>query len=177
LNIPPPSSPIRSPGDAVRLFPALALTGPNERMLLVLLDTKGTVLSREWIAVGTDESLVYDAGLVARRIAETGAAWFLLVHNHPGGNPALSATDAEGVRAVLLRPPPLLFRFLDFLAVAPPAKPNAPPRFSSFRFGPAGNGLAFALAPFYSDADTAPRRRHPCPLPGGGMSPRGDRGE
>lgn len=146
----PKPSTIRCPGDAVQLFPADALGGADERMLLVLLDAKGTVLAREWIAAGMGGTLAYDAGLVARRIAETGAAWFLLVHNHPGGNPALSATDAEGVRAVLLRPPPLLFRFLDFLAVAPPAGPNASRRFESFRFGPAGNGMGFALAPFYS---------------------------
>jgi DNA repair protein RadC len=120
-------------------------------MLLVLLDAEGHVLSCEWIASETGEGLAYDAGRIARRIAETEASCFLLVHNHPNGNPALSATDVEGVRAVLLRPPPLLFRFLDFLAVAPPTEPNASPRFSSFRFGPAGNGLGFALALFYSD--------------------------
>lgn len=147
----PANSVIHSPGDAVRLFPALALAKPDERMMLVLLDGEGVVLSVEWIAAGTGGALAYDARLVARRLAETSAAWFLLIHNHPGGNPALSETDAEGVREVLLRPPPLLFRFLDFLAVAPRTKPGVPPPFSSFRFGPAGSRMGFALAPFYSD--------------------------
>ena len=147
----PGSRSVRSPADAARLFPAKALSGPGERMLLAPLDAAGAVLSLEWIAAGDGGSLVYDAGLVARRLAESGAAWFLLVHNHPGGDPSLSETDAAGVRATLLRPPPLLFRFLDFLAVAPPAGPDAPPRFSSFRFGPAGRGLAFARAAFYAD--------------------------
>ena len=151
MNVPPASFAIHSPGDAVRLFPSDALSGTNERMLLVLLDAKGTLLSTEWIASGTDEGLTYDTGIVARKIASTGASWFLLVHNHPGGNPELSETDAAGVRKVLLRPPPLLFRFLDFLAVAPPEKPGDPPRFASFRFGPAGDGLGFVLAPFYSE--------------------------
>ena len=141
---------VRSPADAARLFPAAALAGPGERMLLAPLDADGAVLSLEWIAAGAGGSLSYDAGLVARRVAETGAAWFLLAHNHPGGDPALSETDASGVRAALLRPPPLLFRFLDFLAVAPPAEPGGPPRFESFRFGPAGRGLALAHAPFYA---------------------------
>lgn len=147
----PGSRSVRSPADAARLFPAKALSGPGERMLLAPLDAAGAVLSLEWIAAGDGGSLVYDAGLVARRLAESGAAWFLLVHNHPGGDPSLSETDAAGVRATLLRPPPLLFRFLDFLAVAPPSEPGAPPRFSSFRFGPAGRGLAFARAAFYAD--------------------------
>lgn len=119
-------------------------------MMLVLLDEGGHFLAREWIAAGTGWALVYNAALVARRLVETGAAWFLLIHNHPGGNPALSDTDADGVRRVLLRPPPLLFRFLDFLAVAPPAEPGAPPPFSSFRFGPAGEGMGFVRVPFYS---------------------------
>ncbi len=150
MNTFPASSVIHSPGDAVRLFPADALTGLDERMLLVLLDAEGRVLSGEWIASGTGGALAYDAGLVARRIAETEAAWFLLIHNHPNGNPALSATDAEGVRAVLLCPPLLLFRFLDFLAVAPGEESDALPRFESFRFGPAGSGMGFARAAFYS---------------------------
>ena len=111
----PGSRSVRSPADAARLFPAEALSGPGERMLLAPLDAAGAVLSLEWIAAGDGGSLVYDAGLVARRLAESGAAWFLLVHNHPGGDPSLSETDAAGVRATLLRPPPLLFRFLDFL--------------------------------------------------------------
>ena len=126
MNVFAAASTIRSPGTAVRLFPAAVLDGPDERMMLVLLDEGGRFLAREWIAAGTGLALVYNAGLIARRIAVTGAAWFLLIHNHPGGNPALSGTDAEGVRRVLLRPPPLLFRFLDFLSVAPPAKPEAP---------------------------------------------------
>ena len=149
----PHSRPVRSPADAARLFPAAALAGPGERMLLALLDAGGAVRSLEWIAAGDGGSLAYDAGLVARRLAETGSAWFLLAHNHPGGDPALSETDAAGVRAALLRPPPLLFRFLDFLAVAPSAEPGGPPRFSSFRFGPTGHGRAFARAAFYADSD------------------------
>lgn len=150
MDIRLPSSSICCPGDAVRLFPRNALTWPGERMLLVLLDEQGVVLLREWIAAGTEGTLAYDTGLVARRLSETGAAWFLLVHNHPGGNPAFSKTDVEGVREVLLRPPPLLFRFLDFLAVAPGGTPGSPPRFTSLRFGQAGNGMGFARAPFYS---------------------------
>lgn len=147
---PESSSFIRSPRDAVRLFPAIMLGWQDERMLLVLLDSEGRVLLHEWIAAGTGGALAYDARVIAQRLAETGAAWFLLIHNHPGGNPALSETDAAGVREVLLRPPPLLFRFLDFLAVAPSEETGGTPRFASFRFGPAGERLGFARASFYS---------------------------
>lgn len=142
---------VRSPADAAALFPAEALAGPGEKMLLALLDQDGGVLGDEWIAAGAGGSLAYDPSLVARRLAEMGAAWFLLVHNHPGGNPTLSETDAAGVRTSLLRPPPLLFRFLDFLAVAPPERPGVAPRFESFRHGPAGRDLAFARAAFYGE--------------------------
>lgn len=150
VNIFAAASVIRSPGAAVRLFPTVVLNGPEERMMLVMLDEEGHFLAHEWIAAGTGWALVYNAGIIARRLAETGAAWFLLIHNHPGGNPSLSETDATGVRHVLLRPPPLLFRFLDFLAVAPAATPDSLPQFSSFRFGPAGECLGFVRAPFYS---------------------------
>lgn len=155
---------VRSPADAAALFPAEALAGPGERMLLALLDRDGGLLGTERIAAGDGGTLSYDPSRVARRLAETGASWFLLVHNHPGGNPALSETDAAGVRDALLRPPPLLLRFLDFLAVAPPERPGGAPRFESFRLGPAGRGLAFARAAFYGGGRPgAAGRRKPLP--------------
>jgi DNA repair protein RadC len=73
---------------------------PRERLHLLFLDRRNAVIAGETQGIGTvDHAPIYPRE-VARRALELNATAVIMVHNHPSGDPAPSATDIEATRKV-----------------------------------------------------------------------------
>lgn len=74
---------------------------PREQFRTLYLDKKNILLRDEFRAEGTvDHAPVYPREVV-RRALELSASAFILVHNHPSGDPAPSRADIEMTRQVM----------------------------------------------------------------------------
>lgn len=84
---------ISSPKDVLAFFgPELAFL-QQEHCLGIYLDARQRMIKKETIFVGTlDAALIHPREILKIAISE-GAAYFLLVHNHPSGDPQPSEED------------------------------------------------------------------------------------
>lgn len=74
---------------------------PREQFRALYLDNRNTLLRDELVADGTiDHAPVYPREVV-RRALELSAAAFILVHNHPSGDPDPSRADIEMTRQIV----------------------------------------------------------------------------
>ena len=74
---------------------------PREQFRALYLDNRNTLLRDELVADGTiDHAPVYPREVV-RRALELSAAAFILVHNHPSGDPDPSRADIEMTRQIM----------------------------------------------------------------------------
>jgi DNA repair protein RadC len=84
-----------TPRDAATyLMPAFG-SRPVEQFGIILLDTKHRVLRTTIVASGTLNSTVVEPRDVFREALLAGAAAVVAFHNHPSGDPSLSADDVE----------------------------------------------------------------------------------
>lgn len=65
----------------------------TEKLVLVLLDNRKDILSETVISMGTANSTPVSPREICIRALRAEAAYMLLVHNHPSGNPAPSRQD------------------------------------------------------------------------------------
>ena len=74
---------------------------PREQFRALYLDNRNTLLRDELVADGTiDHAPVYPREVV-RRALEVSAAAFILVHNHPSGDPDPSRADIDMTRQIV----------------------------------------------------------------------------
>jgi DNA repair protein RadC len=91
---------------------------PREQVRVLFLDKKNQLIADELMNRGTvDHAPVYPRE-VARRALELSASAVILVHNHPGGDPAPSQSDINMTRQVLEALRPLSIGVHDHLVVA-----------------------------------------------------------
>jgi DNA repair protein RadC len=72
-----------------------------EVMLAIALDGKNRFIAEVQVAMGGLHSLSVQPRDVIRPLLRTGATAFILVHNHPGGDPTPSVEDMTMTRAMV----------------------------------------------------------------------------
>ncbi len=115
-----------------------ALVGPEMRMLRVesvrvlLLDTRARLMQMEEITTGSHDTALFPMREILRPVLVYGAHAFIVVHNHPGGDPEPSNADIRAT--LLLRDSAELMhlRLADHVIIGRPG-PNGEPGFTSLR--------------------------------------------
>ena len=64
-----------------------------ERTILLLLDGKGCLIREKLLSIGTIDAALVSPREIFLQALRVGAVSFLLLHNHPSGDPAPSRED------------------------------------------------------------------------------------
>lgn len=114
----PERSRIDSPLALVEVAKARLGRDARESFWTALVDNKNRLLSFSRTAQGTvDQSAIYPREIISLAL-EHKASGLILVHNHPGGDPAPSRQDREVTREIQKSASSLGIRVLDHIIVA-----------------------------------------------------------
>lgn len=91
---------VTSPADAANLLMSEMMFLEQEHLRLILLDTRNRVLSTPTIYIGSLNTSVIRIGELFRAAIKENAAAFIIVHNHPSGDPSPSPEDINVTRQV-----------------------------------------------------------------------------
>jgi DNA repair protein RadC len=91
---------VTSPADAANLLMAEMSFLEKEHLRLILLDTRNRVLKTPTLYVGSLNSSIVRIGELFRAAIKENAAAFIVVHNHPSGDPAPSPEDIRITREI-----------------------------------------------------------------------------
>lgn len=104
-------------------------TLPRESLRIVLLDTRHRLIREEEVSLGTlNESLAHPREILRPALSH-GAYAFVLVHNHPSGDPAPSEADRALTRRIREAAELMQIHLLDHVIIGR-ERPGAPPYFS-----------------------------------------------
>ena len=102
---------------------------PHESLRVILLDTRLQHAGCHEVSKGTVNETVAHPRDILRPVLLCVAYGFVLVHNHPSGDPSPSQADRELTRRVRDAAALMQVRFIDHLIIGKPA-PGRPPWFS-----------------------------------------------
>lgn len=105
---------------------------PLEVLKIVLLTTRGTLLAIEEISRGGLTETIAHPREVLRAAIMHSAYGFILVHNHPSGDPTPSSADLTLTRRIRDAAALMQIQFFDHLIIGAPS-PQQPEGFHSFR--------------------------------------------
>lgn len=89
----------------------------HEQVMVAVVDCRLRVLSTHLISIGSvNESIAHPRDII-RPIVARGAHGFVLVHNHPSGDPSPSSADDEVTRRVLAAAELMQLRFVDHVII------------------------------------------------------------
>ena len=112
-----PTNPLDSPEHIYNLFSAELMQMDREVICVALLDTRFRLLNKVRISVGTlNEALAHPREILKAVIYHSAYA-FVLVHNHPSGDPAPSESDTRLTNRLRDAAQILQLRFLDHVIV------------------------------------------------------------
>jgi DNA repair protein RadC len=108
---------LRSTAEAAAYFQAKLKGLSEEEVHVAFVNSKNAVMATECLQRGTvDQSVVYVRKVIERTLAHK-ASGFLLVHNHPSGDPTPSSDDRDLTRALKAAAETVGVRFLDHLVI------------------------------------------------------------
>jgi DNA repair protein RadC len=90
-----------TPDDAFHLLKTEMMFLEQEQLRLILLDTRNRVMRTPTIYIGSLNTSVIRVGELFRAAIRENAAAFIIVHNHPSGDPSPSAEDIHVTRQVV----------------------------------------------------------------------------
>jgi len=113
-----------SPENIHRSFAPQLQHLPNEQVLVASLDCRLRHLSTHTVSVGSvNESIAHPRDIL-RPVISRGAHGFVLIHNHPSGDPSPSHADHEVTRRVKGAAELMQLRFVDHLIIGRPHAGN-----------------------------------------------------
>lgn len=92
---------ITSPADAANLLMSEMMFLEKEHLRLILLDTRNGVIGTPTVYVGSLNSSVIRLAELFRAAIKENAAAFIVVHNHPSGDPSPSPEDIRVTRQLV----------------------------------------------------------------------------
>ncbi|PTL35626.1 hypothetical protein CLG94_07590 [Candidatus Methylomirabilis limnetica] len=108
---------LRSTAEAAAYFQAKLKGLSEEEVHVAFVNSKNAVMTTECLQRGTvDQSVVYVRKVIERTLAHK-ASGFLLVHNHPSGDPTPSSDDRDLTQALKTAAATVGVRFLDHLVI------------------------------------------------------------
>ncbi|HSI85947.1 MAG TPA: DNA repair protein RadC [Candidatus Methylacidiphilales bacterium] len=118
-----------------------ALIGEEMRLLsyeslrVILLNTKQKILGIEEVTRGTINESIFHPREVLRSAVTRLAFGFVLVHNHPSGDPTPSTADKKVTQQLKQASDLMGIRFLDHIIIGAPRSENSKPYYSFRQFG------------------------------------------
>ncbi len=111
---------IDAPQKAVELVALNFKNKKKENIFVLLLDTRKKLIKKTLISVGTlDASLIHPRDVFKEAISNF-AAGFILLHNHPSGDPSPSPDDAELTKQLISASKFMDIAFLDHIIIGNP---------------------------------------------------------
>ncbi len=110
---------IRNAADAFAIIGPELGSQPSERVVTLLLDSRGGLISSPTVAMGGLSSLALHPRQIFREAIRRDAATIVIAHNHPGKDPAPSIQDIETTRRLLDLAIMLGIPLVDHLVVVP----------------------------------------------------------
>jgi DNA repair protein RadC len=108
---------LRSTAEATAYFQVKLKGLSEEEVHVAFVNSKNAVMTTECLQRGTvDQSVVYVRKVIERTLAHK-ASGFLLVHNHPSGDPTPSSDDRDLTQALKAAAATVGVRFLDHLVI------------------------------------------------------------
>lgn len=108
---------VTTPADAANLLMSEMMFLEQEHLRLVLLDTRNRVLKTPTIYIGNINTSVIRVGELFRAAIKENAAAFIMVHNHPSGDPSPSTQDVSVTRQVVTAGKLLNIELLDHIVI------------------------------------------------------------
>ncbi len=128
------SEPLGTPEKIYGFVGPLLQNLPRESLRVVLLDTRHRLIHMEEVSLGTiNESLAHPREILRPTISH-GAYAFVLVHNHPSGDPTPSNADLHVTRRLIEAAQLMQVKFLDHIIIGRPS----PSREAYYSFREAG---------------------------------------
>ena len=123
------SAPLDTPAKVHAFMGPLLQNLPRESLRVLLLDTRHRLLHEEEVSLGTlNESLAHPREILRPAISHRAYA-FVLVHNHPSGDPSPSEADRALTRRIRDASELMQIHLLDHVIIGR-ERPGAPPYFS-----------------------------------------------
>lgn len=119
------------PDAVIELLAADLRAEPQEVLTVVLLDTRLKLLGTEEITRGTINETIAHPRDVLHHVVRRRAHGFILVHNHPAGDPSPSSADRTFTRRMREGAEILQVSFMDHIIIGLPAAGQ--PGYFSFR--------------------------------------------
>jgi DNA repair protein RadC len=121
--------PLDDPETIHRYFSPQLAHLPHEQVLVVVLDTRLNHLATNVISIGgVNEASAHPREILRPVITRAGYA-FILIHNHPSGDPSPSRADESITRRIVEAADLMNIRFLDHIIIGKPS-PGRRPYFS-----------------------------------------------
>ncbi len=108
---------VRSPSDAAQLVMAEMGLLEQEQLRLILLDSKNRVLAIPTVYQGSLNTSLIRIGELFRYALQRNCAAFIVVHNHPSGDPTPSPEDVVVTRQIVAAGKLLDIEVLDHLII------------------------------------------------------------
>lgn len=124
-------SPLDSPEQIYRTFAPQLAWLRHEKLLVALLDTRLRHAGTVEVSTGSLTETSAHPREILRPVITRGAYGFVIIHNHPSGDPAPSRQDETFTRRLIEATDLLQLRFLDHLIVGRPDAGRTP--YYSFR--------------------------------------------
>lgn len=109
---------IENPADAARVLASHLSDATDERLVVVLLDTRHRVLRVRQVAQGASNTVNARMADLFREAVRVGCTALLLAHNHPSGDPTPSKQDAALTRRAAEAGNLLGIKVLDHIVIA-----------------------------------------------------------
>lgn len=107
---------------------------PKEHVVVAVVDTRLRHMGTDIVSVGTVSESSAHPREILRPVITRGGYGFILIHNHPSGDPSPSRADESVTRRVLDAATLMQLRFIDHLIIGKPSPNHA----SYFSFREAG---------------------------------------
>jgi DNA repair protein RadC len=104
--------------DAVEMVAPLIASLDHEECWVIFLNRANRVITKERMSSGGITSTTFDVKMVVKRAVERLASGIILIHNHPGGNPAPGENDRRQTEALRSAASLLDINLLDHIIVA-----------------------------------------------------------
>lgn len=113
---------VSSPKEAVKIAGEILATLQTDRenLFTLLLDTKNKLIGWNHASMGTVNASLVNVAQVLRPVILSGAAAFVMCHNHPSGDPSPSEQDIFVTKKVVKATNIFDIKMLDHLIIGTP---------------------------------------------------------
>lgn len=106
-----------TPEDVFNYFMPIVKNLKQENLYAIYLDVKGKVISIKHLTIGTINSTLIDSKLIFKWAYKLSASSYILVHNHPSGDPTPSMADVKITQEIIKQSKIVQLEMLDHIII------------------------------------------------------------